>query len=330
MEGGCAGNGGCGGDKHMLIVDKDHRLLFETWNTRCEPAGSASCTWSAGSGAVFSLDSNHQRPDTWTSADAAGLAILPGLVRYDEAYGTDPIRHAFRVTTHDTNGYVYPASHEAGSNANAPPMGARLRLKASKTVTSSDPGVQRIVQAMKTYGLIVADNGSDMYVQGTYDTRWDNGILNPALGQIHASDFEFLPLGWKPSATLAEGPLQLYTLPPCRLLDTRNAAGAYGAPALWPGWERSFLAAGQCGIPTDARAVSANLTVVLPGTAGSLSTTPGDEPASVASSISFGSGKTRANNLVFGLSPVGSGTFTITSGVTAATDVVIDVNGYFR
>ncbi len=179
IEGGYPGNcdasyagSPCRGDKHMLIVDADHRLLFETWNTRCLPSGSPACAWRAGSGAVFSLDSNARRPDGWTSADAAGLAILPGLVRWDEAYGASPIRHAFRVTVRDTNGYVYPASHVAGSNANAPPMGARLRLRASKDISGFTAPVQRIFQAMKTYGLIVADNGSDMYVQGTYDVRW--------------------------------------------------------------------------------------------------------------------------------------------------------------
>src|SRR5450756_744830 len=206
IEGGYPGNcdssyksSPCAGDKHMLIVDADHRLLFETWNTRCLPAGSASCTWNAGSGAVFSLDSNARRPDTWTSADAAGLAILPGLVRYDEVFGASPIRHAFRVTLRGSNGYVYPASHVAGSNPSAPPLGTRLRLKASKDVSTFPVQAQKMFQAMKTYGLIVADNGTDLYVQGTYDTRWDNGVLNPAFSAIHASDFEVLQLGWRPS-----------------------------------------------------------------------------------------------------------------------------------
>ena len=155
--------------------------------------------WAAGSGAIFPLDSSARRPDGWTSADAAGLAILPGLVRYDEAYGTDPIRHAFRVTVRATDGYVYPGSHNAGSRAGALPMGARLRLKASKDISGYPLAVQRIFQAMKTYGLIVADNGSDMYESGTYDTRWDNDVLNPAFAAIKASDFEVVQLGWQPS-----------------------------------------------------------------------------------------------------------------------------------
>ena len=192
IEGGYPGNVSAGGDKHMLIVDCDNRLLFETFNTRFNVTLNR---WEAGSGAIFPLDSDQRRPDTWTSADAAGLAILPGLIRYDEVYGPDPIRHAFRFTTRDTNGYVYPASHSAGSNSSAPPMGTRLRLKASKDISGYAAPVQKIFQAMKTYGLIVADNGSDMYVQGTYDTRWDNSLLNPAFGGLQAGDFEVVRLG---------------------------------------------------------------------------------------------------------------------------------------
>src|SRR5581483_6011160 len=126
IEGGLAGNDpNADGDRHMLIVDRDNRLLFEIYATRWNGAASR---WEGGSGAIFPLDSNARRPDGWTSADAAGLAILPGLIRYDEVFGPDPIRHAFRVTVRSTNGYVYPASHRAGSTSGALPMGARLRL----------------------------------------------------------------------------------------------------------------------------------------------------------------------------------------------------------
>ena len=155
-------------------------------------------------GSFFDMNANNRRPDTWTSADAAGLAILPGLVRYDEVY--DPnvaeIRHAFRVTVRATNGYVYPASHRAGSTAGALPMGARLRLKASVDVNqrTSDPNARKIFRAMQRYGVIVADNGSDMYITGTYDTRWNNGILNPAFAALTASDFEVVQLGYNPPA----------------------------------------------------------------------------------------------------------------------------------
>lgn len=195
IEGGLAGNVlDADGDRHMLIVDRDNRILFELYALRW--TGSR---WEAGSGAVFPLDSNGRRPDGWTSADAAGLAILPGLIRYDEVSGPDPIRHAFRFTVRSTNGYVFPASHKAGSTTGALPMGARLRLKASKDISSFPEPLRRIFQAMKTYGLIVADNGSDMYISGTYDTRWNNDVLNPAFSAIKTSDFEVVQLGWQPS-----------------------------------------------------------------------------------------------------------------------------------
>lgn len=196
IEGGYPATGG-DGDRHMLIVDRDNRILFEIYATHWNATLSR---WEAGSGAIFPLDSNLRRPDGWTSADAAGLAILPGLIRYDEVFGPGPIEHAFRVTVRATNGYVYPASHRAGSTSGALPMGARLRLKASKIISSYPPEAQKIFQAFKDYGLIVADNGSDMYVTGTYDTRWDNGVLNPAFGDLTASDFEVIQLGWEPSS----------------------------------------------------------------------------------------------------------------------------------
>ena len=196
IEGGLAGNDPrAEGDRHMLIVDRDQRILYELYALRWTGA-----RWEAGSGAAWSIDSNARRPEGWTSADAAGLAILPGLVRYDEVYGPDPIRHAFRVTVRRTNGYVYPASHRAGDTLGALPMGARLRLKAGVDISGYPAPVRKIFQAMKTYGLIVADNGSDLYVTGTYDTRWDNDLLNPAFGAIRARDFEVVQLGWQPAA----------------------------------------------------------------------------------------------------------------------------------
>ena len=198
IEGGVAG-GGSSGDRHMLIIDRDRWLLYETFATFWN---GTSARWEAGSGAVFDMSRNDRRPDGWTSADAAGLAIFPGLVRYDEALGSGEITHAFRVTTRGSNGYVWPASHSAGTNASAPPMGARLRLKASKAISGFAPEVQRIFRAMKRYGLIVADNGSDMYITGTMDARWNNDVLNPAFSALTADDFEVLQLGWKP-ATLS-------------------------------------------------------------------------------------------------------------------------------
>ncbi len=195
IEGGAPGNVDqrSQSDRHMLIVDRDNRYLYELYNVFFD--GQA---WQAGSGAFFDMNKSDRRPDGWTSADAAGLAILPGLVRYDEAYGTAEIGHAFRVTVRATNGYVYPASHAAGSNSQALPMGARLRLKGTVDLTRFTAEVQRIFRAMKKYGLIVADNGSDMYISGTYDTRWNNDVLNPAFASLSASDFEVVQLGWRP------------------------------------------------------------------------------------------------------------------------------------
>jgi hypothetical protein len=186
-------------DRHLLIVDSDRNYLYELYNVFYS---SAEGKWSAGSGAFFDMNTNQRRPDTWTSADAAGLAILPGLLRFEEVYGTTQteINHAFRVTVRSTDGYVYPASHRAGSKAGALPMGARLRLKASIDVSqrSKDANMQRIFRAMQRHGLIVADNGSDMFVTGTYDPRWNSDALNPAFRALSAGDFEVLQLGYNP------------------------------------------------------------------------------------------------------------------------------------
>jgi hypothetical protein len=199
IEGGDPGNVDLRGsqDRHLLIVDRDNKLLYELYHVYYN---SATHQWEADSGAFWDMKTNDRRPEGWTSADAAGLAILPGLVRYDEVY--DPsvteIQHAFRVTVRATNGHVYPASHSAGSTSGALPMGARLRLKAGKDISGFTPEVQKIFRAMKRYGLIVADNGSDMYIGGTFDTRWNNDVLNPAFASLTAGDFEVVQRGWTP------------------------------------------------------------------------------------------------------------------------------------
>ena len=210
VEGGAPGNldQRADSDRHLLIVDRDNKYLYELWNVFYDGA-----SWQAGSGAFFDMKTNGRRPDGWTSADAAGLAILPGLVRYDEVYGPDEVGHAFRVTLRASNGYVYPASHRAGSNPSALPMGARLRLKPGKDISAFPAPMQKVFRAMKKYGLIMADNGSDMYVTGTFDTRWDNDVLNPAFAALTASDFEVVERGYLgppvslsiDDVTLAEG-----------------------------------------------------------------------------------------------------------------------------
>ncbi len=207
IEGGAPGNVDArSSDRHLLIVDRDARHLYELYSVFFD--GSR---WRAGSGAFFDMNTNGRRPEGWTSADAAGLAILPGLVRYDEAYGTGEIEHAFRVTVRATNGYVYPASHRAGNTTNALPMGARLRMKATRDISGFPAPMQKIFRAMKRYGLIVADNGSDLYVSGTFDTRWNNDILNPAFHALIGSDFEVITLGYNPP--LLDAPRNLRIVP---------------------------------------------------------------------------------------------------------------------
>lgn len=326
IEGGYPGHVDPGGDRHMLIVDRDNRILYELyrafWNTTFQ-------RWEADSGAVYPLDSMARRPEEWTSADAAGLAILPGLVRYEEAFGANPIKHAFRVTVRATNGYVYPASHEAGDRAGALPMGARLRLKASKNISGYTPEVQRIFQAMKTYGLIVADNGSDMYISGAYDTRWNNDVLNPAFSSLKASDFEVIQLGWKPAVAASAGPLDFYTLSPCRLMDTRLSPAPNGAPAIHPG-QRIFKATGLCGIPPTAKALAVNVTVLDPAVQGHLRLFPGNAQPPGTSTINFAPGTNRANNAMVMLASSGSGALGIFSSAPVPVHVLIDVSGYFQ
>ncbi len=238
IEGGPPGNANIGGDRHMLIVDRDNRHLYELFALRW--TGTA---WEAGSGAFFDMNTNTRRPEGWTSADAAGLAILPGLVRYDEAFGADEIRHALRVTVHGVNGYVWPASHRANTNPSGPPLGARLRLKPGTSISGYPAYIQKIFRAMKTYGLIVADTGSDMYVSGAFDTRWNNGQLNPAFSAIKASDFEFIELGWRGN----QGPCTAPGVPTglAASVSGLNASFAWSAPTTGGSLNDYLLEAGS-------------------------------------------------------------------------------------
>lgn len=176
----------------MLVIDKDANRLYEVGGAYLQGDGS----WNAGCGAIFHLDSNIVRPTAlpgWTSADAAGLPLFPGLARYEEA-ASGAIRHALRFTVNASRrAYVPPATHWASSDtsANLPPMGMRVRLKASFAIPATfSTETRALLQAMKTFGLIVADNGSDWYISGAPDPRWDNGSLLDELGQVHGSDFE--------------------------------------------------------------------------------------------------------------------------------------------
>jgi hypothetical protein len=181
-----------GSDRHVLVMNSGECKLYEMYHATKDSSGAG---WSAGSGAIFNLMSNALRPSSWTSADAAGLPILPGLVRYDEVTAGE-IRHALRFTVWQTqSGYVLPATHPAGVNdPTAPPMGARLRLKASFD-TSRFTGQARVVlEALKKYGMLIADNGSSWFITGATDPRWNDDDLNQ-LKTVPGSAFDVLQLG---------------------------------------------------------------------------------------------------------------------------------------
>jgi putative Ig domain-containing protein len=196
------------GDNHLLVIDKNKCWLYETWQTQL-----CTGTWSAANGAIWDLTSTEHRPYGWTSADAAGLPIFPGLVRYDEV-AAGAINHAFRMTLaqtkSDSNGgyFVPPATHAAGNNSGTDNiMGMRLRLKASFNISSFSAANQVILTAMKNYGMIVADNGSNMYFQGAPDARWDDDDLS-ALKAIDASNFDVVQMGTQyDGATAPTGPV---------------------------------------------------------------------------------------------------------------------------
>jgi hypothetical protein len=173
------------GDGHILILDSTTCELYELFNAK----GSGT-SWKAGSGAVWNLRSNRLRPDGWTSADAAGLPILPGLVRYDEV-AAGAIRHALRFTAERTaKRHIFPARHDAGdADASLPPMGLRVRLKASVDISGYGRQARVILRALKTYGMILADNGSPWFISGASDRRYLDDDLHE-LGKLKGSDFE--------------------------------------------------------------------------------------------------------------------------------------------
>ena len=307
VEGGAAGNVDqrTQGDRHLFVIDCTNRYLYELYNVYFN---SSQAKWYAGSGAFFDLNANNRRPDGWTSADAAGLAIFPGLVRYDEAWNgaIADIGHAFRVTVRATNGYVYPASHRAGSTAGALPMGARLRLKTSvngldPALRTSDPNVRKIFRAMQKYGLIVADNGSDMYISGTFDTRWNNDVLNPAFSTLSASDFDVVQLGWKPTA--AGVAVAAVSASPSSVVGGGGATGTVSLSASAPAGGASVLLSSA----SSAVTVPAAVTVAQGMTSATfgIATSAVTMPTSTTISASYG-GVTKAT------------TFTVTPAIPPA------------
>ncbi len=186
-----------GGDRHVLVIDKGNNRLYELYNA----SKRADESWDCDSSAIFHLDSVKARPTQqpgWTSADAAGLPIFPGLVRYDEAVTAGIIRHAIRMTVaHSRKAYVPPANHYASDDTSPslPPMGARIRLKASYKIPAGfSRETKAILTALKTYGLFVADNGSNWYLSGAPDNRWNNDHLVGELSQVKGSNFEVVKM----------------------------------------------------------------------------------------------------------------------------------------
>lgn len=181
------------GDRHVLVIERDTWKLYETFSSYPQDGGKS---WKASSGAVFDLNSNKLRPAGWTSADAAGLPIFPGLVRYDEVMELKAIRHALRFTVRRSRrAYVPPATHYASrlTGANLPPMGMRVRLKAAVDISKFPPLAQVILTALKQYGMIVADNGGDWFLSGAPDPRWNDEEI-ATIKRIKGRDFEVMKM----------------------------------------------------------------------------------------------------------------------------------------
>jgi hypothetical protein len=181
------------GDRHLIVIDRDNWKLYELF--RAFPIGGGQL-WRAESGAIFDLGTNHMRPAGWTSADAAGLPVFAGLVRYEEAAEQKEIRHALRFTVSKSRqAYVPPARHWASrhTDLSLPPMGMRVRLKKDFDVTGYPPEVQTILVALKKYGMILADNGSDWFISGAPDPRWNDDNLR-ALKKLQGCDFEVVTM----------------------------------------------------------------------------------------------------------------------------------------
>jgi hypothetical protein len=288
------------GDRHVLIVDRDQCRLWETWSSYPQNGGTS---WHAGSGATWDLRSNAMRPLGWTSADAAGLPILPGLVRYDEV-ASGEIDHVIRFTAPRTDRrYVWPASHQAGtSNAAYPPMGSWLRLKASVDISDFSATNQVILRALKKHGMVLADNGSAWFMSGAPDPRWDDDDLQD-LRSIPGSSFEVVNVSSLPvSATsyAVQGGTPPTTAPPNTTTtvasttvppSTTSTTSAPGSPNLVtnPGFEAN-LAGWVAGTKTALQRVntphSGAWSVRVTRASGTGNAVLDDSPSTVASAAS--------------------------------------------
>lgn len=182
-----------GSDRHVLVIDMDNKILYELYSA----VKNGDNSWNAYSGAIFDLQSDKLRADYFTSADAAGLPIFPGLVRYEEVVERGSIDHALRFTINKSrNAFIHPATHAASEEAGSdiPPMGMRVRLRADFDISSFSPHIQVILKALKRYGMFVADNGSNWYISGAPDSRWDDDELGQ-LKTIKGSNFEVVKMG---------------------------------------------------------------------------------------------------------------------------------------
>ncbi len=269
------------GDGHVLVVDSDTCTLYELY--AASPTGNGG--WTAGSGAIFNLRSNALRPAGWTSADAAGLPILPGLARYDEVQaalapgGLGYIPHALRFTVQNTQrAYIWPARHHASSNtsANVPPMGVRFRLKASYDISRFPPQSRVILRTLQLYGMIIADNGSNWYISGAPDPGWNDDDLHN-LGGVTGANFEAVdestlmvdpnsaqvratPLTPGPSPTRGEGSPSVTptATPTCRWSGDFNGNGAIDSQDVQieaSHWPRRTVGAGDAPYDIDGNGV---------------------------------------------------------------------------
>ena len=320
------GPGVSSGDGHALIVNKDTCTLYEIYQAYRSPQ--------AGSGAVFNLGSDALRPAGWTSADAAGLPIFAGLVRYDEV-AAGAINHAIRFTAHATDcSYLWPARHEAGTcDSSLPPMGARFRLKASFDISGYSPAAQVVLRAFQRYGLILADNGSDWYFQGSVDPGWQDSFISE-LKTVPAAQFEAVDessLMVSPDSGQAVQPKPFVPPPagtvqaqaPVRVLDTRPATrvGSRSTP-LGAGETYSFAPAG---LPPGASAAVLNVTATGTTSAGFLTVFPAGTQRPTASNLNWSSGQTVANQVI---APLGAGGAVSLYNSSGQTDVVADLGGY--
>lgn len=188
-----------GEDRHILIFDKTNNWLYELYNVWFDVN---RWQWHAYAGGFWNMWFPDREPQYHGASDESGVSILPGLLRYDEVYGPDEIQHAIRVAIPTANGWVYPAVLGYEYTPGSLPLGARLRLRADKDISGYRWDIQKIFRAMKKYGLLASTkagaSASYLYIQGTYDTRWDNSVINPALHSLNAWDFEIVELGWEP------------------------------------------------------------------------------------------------------------------------------------